>query len=256
MIVVPQGPLSVQLAPRQLGSSNNSAGPSQIETSTQSTRSLPVERNEYYLNFKAALEFIPKEYDGYNVSASKFVRDCVFARDSVRPAERPLLLRLIRSRITGSADAYLQDREINCLEDLLSSIKLAFSPHQNLGQLQAMLSTVTQAMGESALQYGVRVSKLLKQLVDTIEQQYSNEVAYGMVRAARETALENYIRGLNANLELKVRFKNPATIQDAINIAQAAEWEVDYQNILRRDAHQGNQNGNPSVSLRTTEGLK
>ena len=169
------------------------------------------------------------------------MRDCLYAHNSIKPAERPLLLRLIRSRIVGSADAYLQDREINSLEDLLTSIKLAFSPHHNLGQLQAMLSTVTQNAGESVLQYGVRVSLIVNQSVEVIEQQYPPEIAYGMVKVTRETALENFIRGLKPALELKVRFQNPSNLQNAINLAQAADWETGYQENLRRDARH-NQN--------------
>ncbi|XP_033228832.1 cellular nucleic acid-binding protein-like [Belonocnema kinseyi] len=51
------------------------------------------------------------------------------------------------------------------------------------------------------------------------------------------------MRGLLPDIELKVRFKNPTTLQDAINAAQAGEWEVGYQEILRRDARQ-TQSGN------------
>ena len=53
------------------------------------------------MNFKSALEFLPKSYDGQNIPVSKFVRDCLFARDSIQPKERPLLLRMIRSRLCG-----------------------------------------------------------------------------------------------------------------------------------------------------------
>lgn len=52
-----------------------------------------------------------------------------------------------------------------------------------------MLSIVTQTSDETVLEYGIRVSKILKQLVDAFEHQYSEKVAYGMVHAARAAGL-------------------------------------------------------------------
>lgn len=142
-----------------------------------------------YITFRTALEFNPRSYDGYNIATNKFV-----------PFERPLL--------------------IGSLEQLHASVKVAFSPYQKLRQLNAMLSTVIQKPGETVIEYGIRVSKIIKQIIEAIEQLNPPEVAYGMVRSARETALENFVRGLDAELEIKVRLQKPVSLQDAINVAQ------------------------------------
>lgn len=111
---------------------NDNVGPLLTIADSRSLRpASSATQNGHYINFQAVLEFLPTEYDGYNIPASKFVRDCLFARNSVYPADKPLLLRLIRSRIIGSADAYLQDREIDSINDHLSNINSVFSPYQN-----------------------------------------------------------------------------------------------------------------------------
>lgn len=233
--IVPHSPLNVRLPQRTPTNFSNN-----LTTDSRSAHSIPPEEHGNYINFKAALEFVPKQYDGHNIPISKFIRDCLFARDSIKPSERPLLLRFIRSRLSGNADSYVQDKEIYSLEDLLNSLKLAFSPQQNLGQLQTILSNASQMREETIINFGVRVSKNLKQLIEVIEQQFSEEVAYGMVRAARDTALESFLRGLDATLEMKVRMKNPRTLQEGINVAQGMQLEIDLKETLHRQANSNN----------------
>ena len=78
---------------------------------------------------------------------------------------------MIRSRLCGDADLYLQDQEINSLDELLNYLKAAFSAHENVQDLTAMLSTVGQKNHESAENYGVRVKFFLNKLVTAIEQE-------------------------------------------------------------------------------------
>ncbi|XP_043282496.1 uncharacterized protein [Venturia canescens] len=199
---------------------------SQPSTSSSLTHSFPgIESNGSHMSFKSALDFLPQFYDGQNIPISKFARDCLFAQESIVERERPLLLRMIRSRLRGDADLYLQDQEINSLEDLLNDLKAAFSPHENVQDLTAMLSTVTQKTEETAEKYGVCVRKILNRLVTAIEHDNAPEISFGMIHAARASAIVNFLRGLKGDLELRVRIKNP----------KAAEWGVAYQKGLRFD---------------------
>ena len=56
-----------------------------------------------------------------------------------------------------------------------------------------------------------------------------------MIHFACTSAEVIFIRGLKKYLEVKVSIKNPKTLQEAINFAKAAEWEVTYQQELRRE---------------------
>ena len=223
----PQNSLNIQFPSNILRPSTSSSG----------NHSAPnrIEQAVGYINSKSALEFLPKSNDGQNIPVSKFVRDCLFARDSIQPKERPLLLRMIRSRLCGDADLHLQDQEINSLDELLNDLKAAFSPHENVQDLTAMLSTVGQKNDESAENYGVRVRKILKKLVTAIEHENDPVIAYGMIHSARTSAVVNFVRGLKKDLEIKVSIKNPKPLQEATSFAKAAECEVGYQEGPRRE---------------------
>ena len=52
-------------------------------TSTSGLFSVPLSEPENPIPFKAALEFIPKSFDGYNLPVSRFINDCIYARNSI-----------------------------------------------------------------------------------------------------------------------------------------------------------------------------
>ena len=92
-------------------------------------------RNEAsaYISLKAALDFLPKYFDGSNIPVQKFIRDFTFAYKAVNPRDQSNLLWMIRSRLTGGAELALQDRDIKSLQDLINHIKLTCTEHRKLG---------------------------------------------------------------------------------------------------------------------------
>ena len=192
------------------------------------------EEPENPIPFKAALEFLPKYFDGQNMPVSRFLNDCIYARNSIAAKERRYLFMMIRTRITGVAFDSLQDRDIHNLEDLLSHIKVTFTEHRNISQLNTSLATVAQRDSENVLDYGTRVGKILTSIIELIEEKNLEESARIMIRSVRETALENFIMGLKRELVMRVRVGQPNTLQEAINLARADEWEIEYEAGLSR----------------------
>ena len=237
-------PLHVDLNAMRVGTSRNHS----LGATLDDTRPLiqPAPEPPYPIPFKAALEFIPKNFDGKNIPVSRFIRDCIYARNSISVRDRQHLFLIIRSRISGSAYNSLLDREIFTLEGLLSHLKNIFTEHRNLSQLNSMLATVAQKLNESVQDYGDRVSEILKNIIELIEEKNSNESAVPMIRSARETACENFIMGLHPRMVLRVRMEKPESLQDAIMAARSAEWEIKYtrdlvknRDIERRDRSEG-----------------
>ena len=61
------------------------------------------EQPENHMQFIAALEFFLKYFDGQNMPVSRFVNDCVYARNLMAAKERHYLFLMIRTQITGVA---------------------------------------------------------------------------------------------------------------------------------------------------------
>ena len=99
----------------------------------------------------------------------RFINDCLFARDSIAAKDRRYLFLMIRSRVVGNAFNSLKDRDLNSLEDLLRHLKETFTEHRSLSQLNSALATVAQRVDETVQQYGSRVSQILENLIELIE---------------------------------------------------------------------------------------
>ena len=140
---------------------------------------------------------------------SRFINDCLYARDSIAAKDRHYLFLMIRSRVVGTAFNSLHDHDLNNLEDLLRHLKNTFTEHRSLSQLNSALATVAQREGESVLQYGSKVSKVLASLIELIEDKNGTEDARYMIISARHTACENFIMELKRDLIWRVRVGRP-----------------------------------------------
>lgn len=116
--------------------------PSSVSTYSFGNIAPVLKEPENPIPFKAALEFLPKSFDGSNISVSRFISDCLFARDSIAAKDRHFLFLMIRSRIIGNPFDSLQDRDLNSLEQLLKHLKITFTDHRNLSQLNSALAIV------------------------------------------------------------------------------------------------------------------
>ena len=113
-------------------------------------------------------------------------------------------------------------------------MKNTFTEHRSLSQLNSALATVVKRGGETVLQYGSKVSKVLERLIELIEDKNGTEAARYMIISVRHTACENFIMGLKRDLVWRVRVGRPGTLPEAINAAKQAEWEVEFENGLDR----------------------
>ena len=83
--------------------------------------------NMRYVSIKIAAEMVPIFY-GNPPPVAAFIHDCKFAEQSIHPGDRPFLNKLIKTRVKGDANAYLQNtNKPQNLGELLDILRLAFS---------------------------------------------------------------------------------------------------------------------------------
>ena len=195
---VPNSSVSVYRAPAQPSTvrATSCDGCLSSGTSVSTIFALPESEPENPISFKAALEFLPKTFDGENMSVGRFVNDCLFARNSIAAKDRHYLFLMIRSRVVGSAYNSLQDRDLKTLEDLLKHLKLTYNERRTMNQLNQALSKIAQRENENVTEFGARISQLLASSIELLEDQNSPQDAQCLIRSARNTACENFVSGL------------------------------------------------------------
>lgn len=197
------------------GSSNNYS----LNNFDQFHDMIPIGRS---LTVSEALKILP-EFDGRNMPVAKFARECKDLETLIDLRDKNIYLRMVKSRVTGIASQYLEFKNFNCLDQMLDELRRAFSATTNLSQLQAELSRVTQRSNEGVSQYGLRVTRLLHRMIEKINSTYQNDVARGMIQGVSDGAIKCFISGLSDQLSLLMAYKEPFSLELAINDAKLLE---------------------------------
>ena len=186
-----------------------------------------------YVSLNIAADMVSK-FDGKTPSVLSFIRACRSAEKAIHPGDKEFLITMVRNKIIGNADLYLQNNiEPDSMDSLLEAIKSAFSPPNDLSQLQAQISNVMQSNNESVLHYGIRVSEFLRHTLDAIEEGFPTEAVAGMKLGATQNAISCFIRGLKENIETRITTRKADSLQAIINVAVAIETEVECSKNLR-----------------------
>lgn len=100
----------------------------------------------------------------------------------------------------GDAFDSLQDHDIISLEELLKYIKDTYTEQHSLSQLNKALAMIAQLDEEKVLRYGSRVNKILANLIELIEDNYTDVDGRSLIKTARETARDCFCHGFTARL--------------------------------------------------------
>ncbi|KAJ8666463.1 hypothetical protein QAD02_008125 [Eretmocerus hayati] len=145
----------------------------------------------------AHIEILPN-FDGKGISVNRFIRECYDIEPFVNPQERASFVRLVKSKVKGNANSYLQYKTFDDLDQLLDELRRTFASSQNLPQ--AELARVVQVPGERVTDYGLRVTSLLHKINELANEKFGREVARKMVEGSISTAIQCFIMGLNHDL--------------------------------------------------------
>lgn len=186
------------------------------------------------IKFSEADKLIPS-FDGKNISVLSFIRQIENTYKLIKKSERVIYLNLVRSRIKGEADIFIGEREFEDLGELCAELKRAYAPSRNVSQWQSDMARITQKYREDAFEYGVRVTSTLTRLVESMRENFK-DCSEGMVRGAREGAIDSFVRGLHEKLNLRLSGRKFSDLQEAINAAVEAESDLDFRYTIRSEA--------------------
>ena len=173
------------------------------------------------------------EFNGKNISINRFIRECKEAETFVNPGDKSFFLKIVKSRVTGDANDYLQFKSFNDLDQLLAELKRVFAPTQSLPQLQTDLARVRQKSQEKVSEYGLRVTRIVQKAQELINENFNPIVARGMIEGTVNTAIECFTLGLESEIATRMIGKQFSTLEVAISTAITCERYVQQ----RRELH-------------------
>ena len=196
--------------------------PVQMLQNQVSELSLRETRNPEKIS-KVVRDLIP-EFNGRNMSVRMFVRHCRAAVSMVLPQEIPYLTMLIVTKITGEARKLIQDSPDINLNETLKILEQVYSQQEDQSQLMQQLATVKRSNSETVPEYGARVNQILNKLINCV----CTPGERGFVRCEtfKETAIGNFLRGLEREIFVQISEKGLNTLEQAIALATEAELRL------------------------------
>lgn len=170
-------------------------------------------------NIPKIVENIVPTFDGDNLSVKMFIDHCKAAVMMVHPQDLPCLTMLIRTKIVGEARKHIQDRIGMRLEDILKTLEQIYSTHEDVGELCQKLGNIKRNTGESVPEYGGRVHQILNKIISITLESMPNEKGVGRCEAYKDTAIGNFIRGLDRDIFMQLNGKLISDLDEAISLA-------------------------------------
>ena len=133
--------------------------------------------------------------------------------------DKYFFIELVKSKVVGDAQAYLQYKTFANLDQLLAEIKRAFAPTENLPQIQADLARINQKRRESVSEYGLRCTKLLQKAIDLINENHEAAIIPGMVQGAISSAVKCFLIELSYEISVRMLGQHPNTLESSISAA-------------------------------------
>ena len=189
-----------------------------------------------------ALKLIPK-FDGNPKELVSFLETCKYIIKGFRiPEYRAQIIRGIKAtRITGTAQIEVRNRQIQTFDDLENVLNLLYKPARTTAAVQMELLQCRQGMQEDAHAYGNRLSKLLNELIETgLDEKDTLTEKTAAIKIFKKQAHCIFQEGLRNDLKILVKSRRSADLPEAVSIAIEEE-----RSIKKRPATNGiNRNPN------------
>ena len=188
----------------------------------------------HYMTLELASQTLQK-FDGSNISAKEFIEDCRYIYNKIHPSHQDTFVLMMKKNITGEARLYLQfsASELS-FQRIVESLERAYRPKTTLDGLMAKLDELRQnGREEGVLKFFNRTKELLGQVLDACSRECSGEEHVIMTARGNKRATYCFIRGLNRNIGDDIRAKNPATLEEALDLALGREQYLTEQFGLR-----------------------
>lgn len=164
-------------------------------------------------------------FNGNKRDLSEFIDNCDEALNLVNTSYKNILLTLIKTKITGNARLLIKDREFIDWNTLKTYLLEAYSDVRTAGQWQLELNSCRQTANENVRSYANKIERCYINLLKTLDKNLNNEGKRACIDLLRNQALNAFLMGLNRELAILVKSREPRTLEEAITLAQSEENE-------------------------------
>jgi hypothetical protein len=167
-----------------------------------------------------AFKLIPS-FTGSSGGLLKFVEMCDTVALTTTPADNPLFLSIIYSKLEGKAFEFSREAVYADWPALKVALQKKFAPSKSVAQLQQDLTQLRQT--GSVEEYGAALSRTLKNLKQAVEATAGAEAATVIEPMSQKLALTSFLANVKSDVGLILRARNPQTLEEATEIASEEE---------------------------------
>lgn len=166
---------------------------------------------------KQSINIIPI-FDGNNVKLSHFISLCYEARQLLSNYSDKEFLTLVRTKLTGQAQAIILGKSFDCFNDLVKYLKSIFSPCHDFFALSGTLESTYQKNDETVLSYASRIREIAVQIFEESENFFPSMSLYDRKEIIDSKIVDKFIQGLRKELRscVKTRTNFDEAVQEAV----------------------------------------
>ncbi|XP_050518958.1 uncharacterized protein LOC114346296 [Diabrotica virgifera virgifera] len=176
-------------------------------------------------------------FDGTKSKLYEFIDNCDKAYnllDSIQIFNPPILLAIIETKLTDKARAITRNRTFDAWKDLKDFLLDAYSERRTEGQWQLELHSLRQMPSENVMSFSNKVENCYIKLINPLDPNLSPDARNACTKLLKNQALNVFIRGLNKDLSILIKARNPDSLKKAVAVAVAEEQEqLSRQEIFR-----------------------
>lgn len=167
------------------------------------------------------------EFKSEAENAFSFIQNCQSAIDLAKDEQKPVLLTIIKSKISGNASIILMNKSIKTWEDLKVELNKLFKENYSNLQLHRELISLKQNSNENVIQYTQRCETLQRRMLQnergiTIKDEHWE----GKSQYIKSNILSAFINGLNNKLSFYCNSRCPADLNLASSYACEEESRI------------------------------
>lgn len=163
------------------------------------------------LSIDSAQKLLSK-FDGNKCVLYEYIDNCDEAYSLVSEANQPILLKIIKTHLTGNARVLIRNRVFNTWDELKNYLINAYSEKRTTNQWQMELNSCKQGHREGVLSYSSKIENCYIKLINSLDPTLSPVARQACVDLLKGQALNVFITGLNKDLALLVKSQRPETL--------------------------------------------
>lgn len=161
------------------------------------------------------------KFDGSNCNVDEFLISCNHAFEMIPEADHSKLLAAVKIKITGEARNRIKNRQLGTWTELKNYLRSEFTANGNFLQAQLELNSCRQKRGENVTSYVNRIENCYKNLTSSLDSNLTPAERATSLKLINSQTKASFIMGLEREISILVRARDPEDLETAISIARA-----------------------------------